>query len=308
MRGIARGVLSSMERWPFIRWGIAASVLAHLMIAGGIVVSTAVRPYELPKVDEVPVDIVDPDEPKAPQPAASRSPDLTLPQPAPSPSPAASAPVPQPSQEAKETAKPPPPAPSPVQQQPSPTPSPKAAAKFAAKSESKPEPKPEPKAEPKSATRPAPMPPPIAAPSYIPAEPDITVKYGVMLGLPEPLAPLPPGAGADDKDAGPTATTNLAANLEAALRQRVRSCAHLPASMSPSDRAMVKLRFAMTPDGRLATEPEPIEVIAPLKAVQLKQSAVEALNACQPYSMLPPDRYREWKVIEMSFTPQDFVR
>jgi len=288
-----------MERWPFIRWGIAASVLAHLMIAGGIVVSTAVRPYELPKTDEVPVDIVDPDE-KAPEPAASPSPDLTLPQPAPSPSPAASAPVPQPSQEAKETPTPSPPAPSPLQQQSSPTPSPKPAAKLAAKSE--------PKSEPKPSTRPAPMPRPVAAPSYVPAEPDITVKYGVMLGLPEPLAPLPPGAGTDDKDAGPTATTNLAANLEAALRQRVRSCAHLPAAMSPSDRAMVKLRFAMTPDGRLATEPEPIEVIAPLKAVQLKQSAVEALNACQPYSMLPPDRYREWKVIEMSFTPQDFSR
>ncbi|XUM20655.1 hypothetical protein ACRAVF_24530 [Bradyrhizobium oligotrophicum S58] len=49
-------------------------------------------------------------------------------------------------------------------------------------------------------------------------------------------------------------------------------------------------------------------MIAPLKAAQLKESAVEALNACQPYSMLPRDRYDEWKVIEMSFTPQDFSR
>ena len=59
-----------MERWQFIRWGIAASLLAHLLIAGGIVVSTVVRPYELPKADEVPVDIVDADEPQN-QPAPS---------------------------------------------------------------------------------------------------------------------------------------------------------------------------------------------------------------------------------------------
>jgi hypothetical protein len=34
---------------------------------------------------------------------------------------------------------------------------------------------------------------------------------------------------------------------------------------------------------------------------------VSALMACQPFAMLPPDRYREWRVLELSFTPQDFV-
>ncbi|WP_315740342.1 MULTISPECIES: hypothetical protein [unclassified Bradyrhizobium] len=290
-----------MERWQFIRWGIAASVLAHLLIAGGVVVSTTVRPYEIARTDEVAVDIVDADDPqKTPEPVPSPSPELTLPQPAPSPSPAAAAPPPAPEpaqppvQEAKEMPKPP--SPSPALPQPSPMP-PSKAVKTAAKAEAK------------SAAKPLPPPVPAPAPSYVPPEPDITVKYGVMLGLPEPLSPLPPAIGPDDaKDAGPAATTNLAANLETALRQRVRSCARLSASMSPSDRVMVRLRFAMTPDGRLATEPEVREVIAPLKAAQLKESAVEALNACQPYSMLPRDRYDEWKVIEMSFTPQDFTR
>ncbi|WP_316180965.1 MULTISPECIES: hypothetical protein [unclassified Bradyrhizobium] len=284
-----------MERWQFIRWGIAASVLAHLLIAGGVVVSTTVRPYEIARTDEVAVDIVDADDPqKTPDPVStpSPSPELTLPQLAPSPSPAAAAPPPAPEpaqppvQEAKEMPKPP--SPSPAQPRPSPMPPSKAV---------------------KTVAKPLPPPVPAPAPSYVPPEPDITVKYGVMLGLPEPLSPLPPAIGPDDaKDAGPAATTNLAANLETALRQRVRSCARLSASMSPSDRVMVRLRFAMTPDGRLATEPEVREVIAPLKAAQLKESAVEALNACQPYSMLPRDRYDEWKVIEMSFTPQDFTR
>ncbi|CCD98444.1 hypothetical protein [Bradyrhizobium sp. STM 3809] len=290
-----------MERWQFIRWGIAASVLAHFLIVGAAVVSTSVRPYELPKSDEIEVSVVDADEPqKTPEPVATPSPtpspELTLPQPAPSAAPAAAAPPPAPQPPAAQETTRPAPAASPVAKQPSPAPSPAKAAKMAAKSE------------PKQAARPAPPPMPAPVPSYVPPEPDLTVKYGVMLGLPEPLPPLPRGGGPDDKDAGPTATTNLAPNLETALRQKVRSCAHLPTSLSPTDRALIRLRFGMTPDGRLATEPEVIEVVAASKAVQLKESAVQALTACQPYAMLPPDRYNEWKVIEMSFTPQDFER
>jgi hypothetical protein len=34
---------------------------------------------------------------------------------------------------------------------------------------------------------------------------------------------------------------------------------------------------------------------------------MKALQACQPYAMLPADRYREWKVLDLNFTPQDFV-
>ncbi|MGJ4898985.1 hypothetical protein ACQR2B_28970 [Bradyrhizobium oligotrophicum] len=290
-----------MERWQFIRWGIAASVLAHLLIAGGVVVSTSVRPYELPKSDEIEVNIVDADEPqKTPEPVATPSPsptpDLVLPQPDPSALPAAAAPPPpSPPQDAREAPNPPM-QPAPAAKQPAQAASPKAV-KTAAKAESK------------SAVKPAPPPVPAPASTYVPPEPDLTVKYGVMLGLPEPLSPLPrPGRPEDGKDAGPTATTNLAANLEAALRQKVRSCARLPASLSLSDNVLIRLRFGMTPDGRLATEPEVIEVVAASKAIQLKESAVQALNACQPYAMLPPDRYNEWKVIEMSFTPQDFAR
>jgi hypothetical protein len=70
---------------------------------------------------------------------------------------------------------------------------------------------------------------------------------------------------------------------------------------------MVKLRVLMTPQARLAGEPILIEGTASMKGVELKQSAVQALAACQPYDMLPADRYGEWKVLDLSFTPQDFI-
>lgn len=275
---------SSMERWQFIRWGIAASVLAHIVIAALIFLSTGVRRFEPPAPEVVAVDIVDPDEPaKAPEPAPSPSPTPDLALPKPDVSPAAAAPAPAPAQQ--------------------PTPAPTREAK--APQPPEPQPQTQPSAQPQA---PAPSP---AAPSYIPAQPDLTVKYGVMLGLPPPLPPLSAsGDGSEDgKDAGPSANTNLSANLVAPFRQHLKSCSKLPASVSRSDNIMVKLRVIMTPDGRLAIEPDLIEgdVKNPLKALELKKAAIAALAGCQPYTMLPRDRYREWKVLELSFTPQDFV-
>jgi hypothetical protein len=43
-----------------------------------------------------------------------------------------------------------------------------------------------------------------------------------------------------------------------------------------------------------------------MKGPLLMKGAISALEACQPYAMLPPDRYGEWKVLDLSFTPQDF--
>ena len=63
----------------------------------------------------------------------------------------------------------------------------------------------------------------------------------------------------------------------------------------------------MTPNGRLAMKPILIEASASAKGPALMQSAISALEVCQPYQMLPADRYGEWKVLDLTFTPQDFV-
>lgn len=291
MRRPRAGVKSSMERWQFIRWGIAASVLVHLVIAALIFVSTDVRRFDPPAAEVVAVDIVDPDPPETtPQasPSPSPSPDLALPKPDASSTPAA-APPPSPAAAPQPAASPQPAPPAARDEKPS---------------------QPTASAQPQTpAASPSPATTPQAAPSYVPAEPDLTVKYGVMLGLPPPLPPLPQAeAGSKEGDApAPSASSNLAANLTGAFRQQLKRCSKLPGSVSRSDNIMVRLRVVMTPNGRLAAEPDVIEVTNPIKAVALKQAAVEALMACQPYAMLPPDRYKEWKVLELSFTPQDFV-
>jgi len=149
---------------------------------------------------------------------------------------------------------------------------------------------------------------PSSAPGYTPAEPDVTVKYGVMLGLPGDV-PVASSSSAGSKhgegDTDPAAD-KLGSTLIEALRRHLKSCSKLPAALSPSDNVAVKLRVQLKPNGRLAAEPALIEGTASMKGVQLMQGAIAALSACQPYAMLPADRYGEWKVLDLSFTPHDF--
>ena len=132
-----------------------------------------------------------------------------------------------------------------------------------------------------------------------------------MLGLPPELPPEPPAAGSGDKpgeafDGSASQPADIASTLVVEFRRRLQTCLKLPPSIARSDKLKIKLRVLMTPDGKLAREPVLIEASASAKGPALMQSAVGALQACQPYTMLPLDRYGEWKVLDLSFTPQDF--
>jgi len=139
-----------------------------------------------------------------------------------------------------------------------------------------------------------------AASAFTPPQPDLSLKYHVMLGLPLDK----PGDGFD-------APASTAANIESSLvtdfRRHLKTCSKLPESVSPSDNIKIKLRVFMTTDGQLAREPLLIEASASAKGPALMQAAMSALQTCQPYAMLPADRYKEWKMLDLSFTPQDFA-
>ena len=153
-----------------------------------------------------------------------------------------------------------------------------------------------------------PQPPPTSPlPAYRPPEPDLSIKYHVMLGLPPDLpADLPQAKSGDDFDAPASKTADIASSLITEFRRHLKTCSKLPDSIAPSDKVKVTLRVLMTPEGKLAAEPILIEASASTKGPVLMQGAITALQACQPYAMLPADRYSEWKVLDLSFTPQDF--
>jgi hypothetical protein len=130
-------------------------------------------------------------------------------------------------------------------------------------------------------------------------QPDISVKYHVQLGLPQNR----PGQPFD----GPaTENADIEASSIAEFRRRLRDCSKLPESIAPTDDLAIKLRVKLTRDGRLAAEPLLVEAKASPKGPLLIQAAIGALHSCQPYTMLPADKYNEWKVLDFTFTPRDF--
>jgi outer membrane biosynthesis protein TonB len=275
--------------------GIAASAVGHLSVAAIILILAEVHPFGAVTAEPMTVDLVSSAElPQAPQreepteeenPAPSNTVELSS-KPSPSSQPP-SAVTPKPTapphqQQAQQSM--------PQQQAQQSTPAPGAKASPAAPAE--------PPAPSSSAS----------APGYIPAQPDLSLKYHVMLGLP-PEIPVDRPQGSktgEDFDAPASKTADVASNLVAEFRHRLKTCAKLPLSISASDKVKITLRVLMSTDGRLAAEPILIEASASAKGPALMQSATAALAACQPYTMLPADRYGEWKVLDLTFTPQDF--
>ncbi len=117
---------------------------------------------------------------------------------------------------------------------------------------------------------------------------------------------LPPDTPGDGFDAAASAKADIASSLVTEFRRHLKTCSKLPETIAPSDKIKIKLRVLMTPQGKLAAEPVLIEASASTKGPALMRSAISALEACQPYAMLPADRYGEWKMLDLSFTPQDF--
>ncbi|MFT4279582.1 MAG: hypothetical protein QM576_24825 [Rhodopseudomonas sp.] len=266
------------------RAGAAVSVLTHVALVGAVLMFAEVHPFADVPEQRIEVEVVTADE--APPPAPEKEP---VPKPAEQPTPnfevsptPTEEPKPQqqaPAKQQQAEAKPPAPAPQPPQQ---------SAQAPAAPPQQQPASPPQPAPQ---ATPPAPFPPAIAQ------EPDITVKYSVALGLP---------AEGGGFDAPAETVANISAEAVAALRKRLKACAALPAGLSPSDNVKIVIRVGLTPDGRLAQEPFLIEASASAKGPALMKGAIAALEACQPYTMLPADKYREWRVLDIGFTPQDF--
>ncbi|MDF0581908.1 hypothetical protein [Bradyrhizobium yuanmingense] len=282
-----------MELGKIIRTDIVASAIAHLTLVALIIVISEVRPFNTQPPETVAVDIVTPEqvnqeetkaeekkeEAKPPEPL----PDLKLPKPditdqaeASKPAARPQAAAPSPSQRA-----------SPEPQQPQPSQASK-------------------QREANAQAQPQPMPQAAPPPAYQTPQPDVTIKYGVMLGLPPEFPVEPKGAKDDGGDANDSIAAKLPPEVIAELRRHLRGCAKLPPGVAPTDNVHVKLRTVFATDGTLAREPILIEAPPSAKGVAIVKSATSALQNCQPYKMLPANLYGEWKVLDLPFSPKDF--
>jgi hypothetical protein len=108
-------------------------------------------------------------------------------------------------------------------------------------------------------------------------------------------------------DSEATTTANLSAADKAAFKAHLKKCWTLPAGMSPAQSTRVVMRIYLRRDGRLAADPVLIEASASRDGPVLMKAAIQTLKECQPYGFLPADKYREWRVLDLSFSPREMA-
>jgi len=92
-----------------------------------------------------------------------------------------------------------------------------------------------------------------------------------------------------------------------ALRARISSCWSPPPGIDVNSKLYVVLRVLFKPDGSLVREPVPVEGSASALGPALADSAKRALLLCQPFTMLKPEHYDQWKDLELKFDPHELL-
>ena len=90
-----------------------------------------------------------------------------------------------------------------------------------------------------------------------------------------------------------------------ALRERIRECWSPPPGVDSDSNLYVALRVLFKPDGSLAQIPVVVAGSASPLGPALAESGKRALLQCQPFTMLKPEHYAQWKDITVNFNPRD---
>ena len=222
---------------------------------------------------------------------------------------------------------------------PEPKPQPKPEAKAEPKPEPKPETKPELKTELKPPPKPADKPDKPKPPEYRPDQIASLLKKDAAKDPPKQQdAPTQPTRDAPKFNADQVAqlldkrdpqrqvataqSINDAATLGAAvgaqnaqlsqseidaLRARISSCWSPPPGINANSSVYVVLRVLFKTDGSMVQAPIVVEGSASALGPALAESAKRALLLCQPFTMLKPEHYDQWKDLELKFDPHELL-
>jgi len=113
----------------------------------------------------------------------------------------------------------------------------------------------------------------------------------------------------------PTANLGSAAGTAAqlsqseidALRARISNCWSPPPGVDANSKLYIVLDVQFKPDANMSREPAVVEGSASSLGPALAESAKRALLLCQPFTMLKPEHYDQWKDLQLKFDPQELL-
>jgi colicin import membrane protein len=92
-----------------------------------------------------------------------------------------------------------------------------------------------------------------------------------------------------------------------ALRERLRECWSPPPGINGNMNIYVSLRVLFKRDGSLAQMPVVVAGSPSPLGPALAESGKRALLLCQPFTMLKPEHYAQWRDITVDFDPRDLA-
>jgi colicin import membrane protein len=93
-----------------------------------------------------------------------------------------------------------------------------------------------------------------------------------------------------------------------ALRRRLSECWSPPVGAANAPNLKVVLRVLFKRDGSVAAPPALVAGTPSPYGPAMAESAKRAILSCQPFTMLRPQTYEQWKDIEITFDPRDMFR
>jgi outer membrane biosynthesis protein TonB len=93
-----------------------------------------------------------------------------------------------------------------------------------------------------------------------------------------------------------------------AFRKRIEECWNPPTGVDNTAKVHVVIRVLFNSDGSVAKSPDVVSGTASPLGPAMAESAKRAILRCQPFKMLKPEHYDQWKDIEITFDPQTMIR
>jgi hypothetical protein len=93
-----------------------------------------------------------------------------------------------------------------------------------------------------------------------------------------------------------------------ALRARLAQLWNPPVGARNPDELVVQVRMQLKPDGTLAAPPLVLTSGHSPLFMAARDSAVRAVFRGQPFDMLRPEHYDQWKDVEITFDPRDMIK
>ena len=174
-----------------------------------------------------------------------------------------------------------------------------------------PVPKPAPEKEQVAAAPAHPVRPRLKPPRNTPQKFDVdTVLAMLDKSAPEkkPPTPAPAVKQAEIPVRGLGAQNAFTLDIRDALLSQMRDCWNVPVGAPDPEKLIVQVRVYLAQDGSLAQPPqlEPATRAAAASNPYIRtaaEAALRAVNVCEPYKHLPPDKYDVWREIVMTFDP-----